>query len=154
MAISVEWSDSAVWAEAQFGKKPHSGCERSETAAVTATSEARKHKKGRSGDAGRTSGTRPEQAARNERTRAGLEVREGHEPAEEKGRIIHISDGAGGRGPRSRLRGKRLQGRGVRGPQPWMSATAGTASTRLHLFIITVICKSPKRGTSEGGCHR
>ena len=120
------WSDSAVCALDQFGKekKPHSGGERSETSAVIATSEARKHRKGRSGYAGRASGTHPKRAARDERDRGGFGARERRIPAEEKWCIRHISAWAGGRGPRARHRGQRLQGRGVRGPQPWTSATA------------------------------
>ena len=110
--------DLSVWTLVQCGKKPHSGGERSETSAVIATSAARMHRKGRSGYAGRASETHPERTARNERARVGFGASEKRIPAKEKGCIRHISAWAGGRGPRARHRGQRLQGWGVRGPIP------------------------------------
>ena len=50
--------------------------------------------------------------------RLGFGAREERVTTEEKGFNRHISDGAGRRGPRARLRVQRLQGRGVRGPDP------------------------------------
>lgn len=43
--------DLSAWTVVQGGKKPQSGGECSETSAVKATSVARKHRKGRSGNA-------------------------------------------------------------------------------------------------------
>lgn len=47
----IAWCDLSAWTIVQGGKKLQSGGERSETSAVKVTSAARKHRRGRSGNA-------------------------------------------------------------------------------------------------------